>query len=175
MTKEEIEHQIANWQNADYLAAYFAQNQGELENLLEVVFDDSNKRNWIAAWVLDKLNDKNPELLQSILPRIAQQVYQTQNHSKLRHYLKILSLHRLPTELSGELFEHCFSTFTNPTFAVAIRVHAMQILYEISQTEPDLKPELIHLIENELEIHPSPGIKSRGKRLLSLLRNQIMR
>lgn len=175
MTKEEIEQQIADWHNSDYLSHYFVQKPEELEQLLAVVFDDSKKRNWVAAWVLDKVNEKNPELLKPVLSRITEQVYQTHDQSKLRHYLKILSLHPVPANLSGELFEQCFQILTNPAYAVAIRVHAMQVLYEISQTEPDLKPELIHLIENEMEIHPTPGIKSRGKRLLKHLSAQISR
>lgn len=172
MNKEEIEAQIADWHNSDYLSAYFANNPENLDQLLALVFDDSKKRNWIAAWVLDKLNERKPELLTPLLPRLISQIDQTKNHAKLRHYLKILSLHPAPADLAGKLFEQCFQIFTNPAYAVAIRVHAMQVLYEISQSEPELKPELILLIENEMEIHPTPGIKSRGKRLLSMLRSQ---
>lgn len=175
MNPKEIEQQLDNWQNCQELTVHLMRFPGQLPLLMTVLADDSNKRNWVAAWVLDKVNEKKPKLLENLLPRIAQLAMQTGNQSKLRHYLKILSLHPIPEALSGQLFERCFLIFTNPSFAVAVRVHAMQILYEISQSEPELKPELVGLIENEMEIHPTAGIKSRGKRLLTLLRKQINR
>jgi len=48
----------------------------------------------------------------------------------------------------------------------------MQILYNISEKEPELKPELIDVIENEMELHPTPGILSRGKKILKKLHEQ---
>lgn len=49
----------------------------------------------------------------------------------------------------------------------------MQILFEISEYEPGFKPELIQLIEHEIEYHASPGIISRGKSLLSTLYHKV--
>ena len=64
------------------------------------------------------------------------------------------------------LFNFCFEVFTNSTEPVAVRVHAMQILFNIAQKEPDFTGELINLIENEIELHGSAGIASRGRKLL---------
>lgn len=112
MTREEIEQQIAGWQDSNKLLGHFVQKPEELEQLLAVVFDDSKKRNWVAAWILDKINEQEPKLLKPVLPQIAAQVGKTANLSKLRHYLKILSSHTVPTHLSGELFEQCFLILT---------------------------------------------------------------
>ena len=48
----------------------------------------------------------------------------------------------------------------------------MQILFNISEREPELKHELIQLIEHEIEYHSSAGIKSRGSKLLRKLYRQ---
>jgi hypothetical protein len=48
----------------------------------------------------------------------------------------------------------------------------MQVLYGISENEPDFKPELIQIIEQEMEYRPTPGIISRGSKLLKKLRKQ---
>jgi len=49
----------------------------------------------------------------------------------------------------------------------------MQVLYNISEKEPELKPEILALIENEMENHFSAGILSRGGKLADKLRKQI--
>lgn len=70
------------------------------------------------------------------------------------------------------MLDFCIHHFTTAEEPIAVRVHAMQILYNISETEPDFKPELIHIIEHELEYHSSAGIKSRGGKLLKKLRKE---
>jgi hypothetical protein len=67
------------------------------------------------------------------------------------------------------LLNYCLEVFTNAAEPVAIRVHAMQILFNIAQKEPDFSGELIELIENEIELHGSAGLASRGRKLLKKL------
>jgi hypothetical protein len=49
----------------------------------------------------------------------------------------------------------------------------MQILYNISEIETDLKAELLAVVEHEMEYHSTAGILSRGSKLANKLRNQI--
>jgi hypothetical protein len=56
--------------------------------------------------------------------------------------------------------------------AAAIKVHAMQILYDISQKEPDLKPEVISAIELAIQ-EGTTGVKNRGRRMLKKLYKEI--
>jgi hypothetical protein len=63
-------------------------------------------------------------------------------------------------------------TLTSAKEPLAVRVHAMQILYNISEKEPDLKPEILAIFEHVMENHSSPGIISRGKKLVQKLRKQ---
>ncbi|PTN07373.1 hypothetical protein [Mangrovibacterium marinum] len=175
MTSEEIQQLIIEWGDVRYLPDYFHRHPEEMHKLVEIVFSESHSSNWRAAWLLDKINEKDPIQVHEFIPPIIDFAYSTENGSKLRHLLKIISLHEIPREQAGKLFDYAFSVFTNPNYAIAIRVHAMQILFEISEMEYELKPELISLIENELEIHPSPGIKSRGTKLLRKLCKQTNR
>ncbi|WP_163709967.1 hypothetical protein [Mangrovibacterium lignilyticum] len=173
MTSAEIQELLRNWENSELLFSHFANQPKDFEKLLQLVFDDSQAINWRAAWILDHVNDRNSLLVGIYLPRIIEAALQSKNASKLRHYLKIISTHPIPTESAGFLFDRATAIFTDAECPIAVRVHAMQVLYEISQMEPDLKSELIQLIEHEMEFHPSAGIKSRGKRLLKRLNTQI--
>ena len=59
----------------------------------------------------------------------------------------------------------------NPKEALAIKVHSMQIMYNISETEKDLKPELASIIEYQYDLN-SVGFKSRADKLLKKLYKQ---
>lgn len=170
MTTDEIRQLIKNWENTDGVFTYFNEHTGDFSTLLMVALDDTEPTNWRAAWLVDKINDRHPEVIAGNIDRILQAVYETENQSKLRHFLKLISLHPIDIEAAGKLFDRTLSIFTDSTYAIAIRVHAMQILYEISLLEPDLKQELILIIEQELEHHSSAGLLSRGRKILSKLR-----
>jgi len=82
-------------------------------------------------------------------------------------------LFRSPEKDLAVLLDFCIQEFTNGSEPVAVRVHAMQILFNISQKEPDFAGELIGLIEQEIEFHGSAGISSRGLKLLKKLKSNI--
>ncbi|WP_372774035.1 hypothetical protein [Mangrovibacterium sp.] len=172
MTREEIQELMIEWENTSALCDYFRSHPEEMFKLVEIAFSESHQLNWRAAWVLDKVNEKNPIQVSYFIPQMIEFVYATKNESKLRHFLKIISRHQIPYQQIGKLFDFALSIFTDANVAIAVRVHALQILFNISEIECELKSELILLIEHELEIHPSAGIKSRGTKLLKKLKKQ---
>jgi hypothetical protein len=172
MTTNEIKQLIKDWENTETVFDYFNKHTGDFPNLLTVALDESDPTNWRAAWLVDKLNDRHPKLIAAHIDRILEASFSTENQSKLRHFLKLISLHPITKHSAGKLFDRSLTIFTSPGYAIAIRVHALQILYELSKEEPELKRELILTITQELELHPSAGIVSRGQKILNKLRQQ---
>ena len=60
----------------------------------------------------------------------------------------------------------------NPGTAIANRAYSMTILYNISNQEPELKPELITLFESQKDSE-SAGVYARAKILLQKLYKEI--
>lgn len=100
-------------------------------------------------------------------------IQEIRNHAEQRHFLKLISLNEIDKKYQSFLMDYCFNAFTSGNEPVAIRVHAMQVLFNISESEPDFKPELLAIIEHEIEVHPSAGISSRGNKLAKKLNSQI--
>jgi hypothetical protein len=121
--------------------------------------------------LVEKIHEKYPNLILPYLAVMTDFVLITKKSGKKRHLLKLISLHDIPEEKMDILLNFCIDVFTNPTEDIAVRVHAMQILFNIAQKEPDFAGELIGLIEHEIEFHGSAGISSRGQRLLKKLYN----
>lgn len=171
MNENEIHELIKSGENRTLLLNYFAQQPEHLNILLKIAFDDSEKYTWRAAWMADKIHEQNPELILPFLPLMTEFVVKTQHSGKKRHLLKLISLHDIQEENLALFLNYCIEIFMNAAEPVAVRVHAMQILFNIALKEPDFSGELIEMIEHELEYHGSAGMTSRGKKLLVKLHN----
>ncbi|AHW61876.1 hypothetical protein SAMN05444285_107122 [Draconibacterium orientale] len=175
MTEQELFEHLNAWENIEVVAASILNDPEQFHTLVQLALNDTRQKSWRAAYLVDKIHDEKPELLQPYLRALIGQLETEMNASKRRHWLKLISMNALPKEHIGFLFDYCIEAFTSGSEAVAVRVHAMQILFNISELEPDLKPEVLQIIEQEMEFHPTAGIRSRGKKLATKLFKQIQR
>ena len=173
MTDKEIIDMLSAWENMELVTNEILNNFDLWEDVINFSLNSEHRVSWRAAWLVDKINDKNPILVDIFIPAIIKQVRVEKQHGKRRHFLKVISLHQIPEEEAGRLLDFCLEKFVTEKEPIANRVHAMQILFNISETEPDLKPEILEIIQNELEHQTSPGIRSRGKKLVAQLQKQI--
>ena len=82
-----------------------------------------------------------------------------------RHSLRMLSRCPLPSGDLGPLINICFNWLTSAGESVAVKVFCMEILYRISQSEPELKKELADSIEWRMQ-EETAGFKNRGMKIL---------
>jgi hypothetical protein len=173
MTKDEMLDMIVSWENLPFLITGIIKNHVDISILADIALHSNHPKSWRAAWLMDKIHEINPALITPLVGDMIQQIKTEQNVGKKRHFLKLVSLGNIPPEEQGFLFDYSFNAFTSAKEPLAVRVHAMQILFNISETELGLKPEVLAIIEHEMENHSSAGIISRGKKLAKNLREQI--
>lgn len=169
MNENELKSLILSWENTNLVVRYISDHPEYLDVLINLAMDDSQPENWRAAWMIDKIHEQHPELVIPYLQSMTEFVLTTQNAGKKRHLLKLISINDIQEENLALLLNYCLQVFTNAAEPVAVRVHAMQTLFNIAQKEPDFSGELIELIEHEIEYHGSAGIASRGRKLLKKL------
>ena len=153
MTKNELIDLINSWENLQYLQNELVKKPELYRLLIEIAFYDKNPKSWRAAYLVDKINDKNPEMLQPFISEMIEQLKVEQNESKKRHFLKLISMNDLPFDELGFLTDYCIDVFTSDKMPVAVRVHAMQVLYNITEKQTDLKSEILLIVEHEMENH----------------------
>jgi len=173
MTESDIFNIIESWQNFHFALKQLAQNPENIPVLMKVAIRSNKPNSWRALYLADKLHDIHPEQITPYIPEMIEQLKTEEHHGKKRHFLKLISQNQVVPNTFGFLLDYCLNTFTSSKEPVANRVHAMQILFNISETEPELKPELCEIILQEMEFHPTPGILSRGKKLTKKLQKQI--
>ena len=171
MTRDEFYKLLESGENVRILTDFLLEHPNQIDQLVDIALNDPRKGMWRAMWIIDKIHEKSPKLIRPHINRMIEAIESISDDSKLRHLLKIISLNKIPQQHLSFLLEYGINELTNAERPVAIRVHAMQILFEISKQEPDFKQELIQLIEHEMEYHATGGINSRGKRLLKKLYN----
>lgn len=175
MTGNELYDLLDSWENIELVTKNIIQNPKEFDVLMSVALHHPKQKSWRAAYLVDKIHDEVPKIVIPYLPEIIEKLEIEDNASKRRHWLKLISMNPVDESHFGFLFDYCIKTFTSAKEAIAVRVHAMQILYNISEREPDLKPEVLEIIEHELEYHSTAGIRSRGVKLVKKLHAQIQK
>jgi len=173
MTEKQILELLAAWENIPLLTKELAAKPADFDVLVKTALYSADAKSWRAAYIVDLIHDNHPELLLPYLNEMILQLKEEKNNGKKRHFLKLISQNKPGEEHHGFLFDYCLNAFTSAKEAIAVRVNAMQILYNITETEPGLKPEILAIIEHEMEYHATAGILSRGRKLAAKLHAQI--
>lgn len=175
MTENDILALLESWDNFGLILIELNSNTALVPELMKVAIYSEHPNSWRAIYLADKLHDQHPELIEPYIPEMIDRLKSEQHHGKKRHMLKLISMKEIAEEHSGFLMDFCLNTFTSAKEPIANRVHAMQILYNISENEPEIKPEILEIIQQEIEFHPTPGIRSRGSKLIKKLQKQIVK
>ncbi len=173
MTEPNYLKLLESWDSFELLQHQLSEQPALLPSFMKTALYSTEPHSWRALYIVDKLYDRHPERIEPYLPEMIAQVKIEKHHGRKRHLLKLISQNSLSSEQAGFLVDYCLDVFTSSGEPVANRVHAMQILFNISEDEPDLKPELLEIIQQEIEHHPTPGIRSRGNKLAKKLFQQI--
>jgi hypothetical protein len=139
------------------------------DTLLNLTLFEKDPLAWRAAWILDGSDEQHPGLASPYLHKIIQNLPQLESKGALRSLLRLLCRFDIQEEDQGLLIDLSFGYLVSELYPVAVKVHAMQIIYKHTLIYPELKEELITVIEDQVE-NNSVGFKSRGKRIIRQLK-----
>jgi hypothetical protein len=140
--------------------------------LVTILLKNENPVSWKAAWAMDVVSEKQPDLLRHHLNRIIDHLELFTDDGAKREVLRMLSRSSMPENKTGQVITICFDWLTSVKESVAVKMFSMEILYRISQEEPGIKKELTDSIEMRMP-EESPGFRSHGKKLLKKLYSEL--
>jgi hypothetical protein len=153
---------------AEIVAENVGDNPEHFKKLMELSFSGKEKISMRASRVAIFCIQKYPHLIDPYLNKIIRKL--PEDESVRKNFMKILA--ETPLDFSEEqlgiLVETCFEMLMNDRSSIANKVYSMELLYKISELEPDLKTELIAAIEEQIPASSS-GVKTIGQRLLKKL------
>ena len=144
----------------------------EIGPLWELIEDQKDPYHWRVAWLLTHIADIKPELLIPFQTQMMDILDRPMHNGVHRSVAKILSEQDISEDNEGPLYDKCISMVNNGNVHVAIRVHCMEVAWNIGKKYPDILPELKLIIENHLP-GEKPGFKSRGNRILGRINKLI--
>jgi hypothetical protein len=148
----------------------FEVNKNLFVFLFEILKENDPQLSWRAAWAIWHLFKNRKDILDLYIAEITELLPKLPIDGQKREILKVILLYEMKDLNISILLNTCFDFLSNPNESLAVQVHSMQLLYNISLIEPDIKTELISTIEFMMPIS-SIGFKSRGNKLLKKLRS----
>ncbi len=152
----------------DLLTGEVIKSPSHFKTLLHLALHEKDPLAWRASWVLDGSDEKKPGLARRHISEIVQALPGLESKGSLRSLLRMLTRYDIPEEEQGLLIDLCFSYLVSELFPVAVKAHAMMIIYQHVLLYPELKDEFIAVIEDQ-EGNNSVGFKSRGRNLIKQL------
>ena len=152
---------------AVFIATEINGDERGFAELMALFFSKDTRTCQRAAWVVSHCMERNPWQGMPYLEKLVKNLYNNVGDATKRNTVRVLQFVDIPEKLWGETIEICFQYLTGKE-AVAIKVFAMTVIYNISRKVPEIAAELKIVIEDQLP-YGSPGFKSRGKKILAKL------
>ncbi len=149
----------------DSLIAEVIKSESHFIKLLELALHEKDPLSWRASWILDGSDEQKPGLARKYIAKIVKALPGLESKGTIRSLLRLLTRHEIPEEEQGMLIDLCFSYLVSELYPVAVKAHAMQIIYNHVLLYPELKGEFIAVIEDQAD-NNSVGFKARGNILI---------
>ena len=162
----EKEHSSAQ---RDRIVRHVGNNPKRFKELVTVFLNGPYRITQRSAWALSYCIEHHPELIKPHLKKIVQFAKKDGAYDSVkRNTVRLLQFITVPKNSQGLVADLSFAFLQDTKEPVAVRVFAMTVLVNLSKALPELKNELIPIIEDQMP-YGSPAFVSRGRKALKEL------
>jgi hypothetical protein len=154
----------------DKIVNYVGKSPERFKGLVDVFIIGPYRVTQRAAWPLAYCAENYPELVKPHLKTILNNLKKPGIHDAVkRNTVRLLQFIEIQEKYQGQVADICFGYLQDTREPVAIRVFSMAVLANLARYNPELKQEIIILIEDQLP-YSSAAFRSRAKKVLKVLR-----
>ncbi|HTH58435.1 MAG TPA: hypothetical protein VL728_20450 [Cyclobacteriaceae bacterium] len=152
------------------IVKYVGSDASRFSKLVDVFLDGPYRVTQRIAWPLGYCVKENTTLIHPHLSRILKFVRRPGLHDSVkRNVTRLLQFIDIPKKHQGAAADICFMFLSDTNEPVAVRVFSMTVLANLAKEMPELKNELIPIIEDQLPFGPAAFV-SRGRKVLKELK-----
>lgn len=152
------------------ITRWIGNNPARLDQLVQLFLFDEYRVVQRAAWIMSLVAEVHPLLLKPHLPAMVDRMGDDNIPVAVkRNVVRVLQHMDIPEDLQGPVMNYCFRFLEDPAETVAVRAFSMTVLARLARQYPDIKQEIVLLIEDQLREGATAGFVSRGKRTLKEL------
>ncbi len=157
--------------NTAFVVDWVGSNQKHFDELIGLLLSNEFMMSQRASWVVGNCVEVHPELVKKQLPIIIANLHNNKLHDAVkRNTIRLLQFVEISEKLEGQVLDLCFNYLSHKEESIAVKVLSMIVLTNLVRKYPELKPELILLIEEQMQLPSStPAILSRGRKALTSL------
>jgi hypothetical protein len=152
------------------IVQYVGSSPERFGELVDVFLNGPYQVTQRSAWPLSNCTELHPALVKPHLKKLIAFLAKAGEHDAVkRNILRLLQFIPIPKSLQGKTADLCFQFLGDTKEPIAIRVFAMTVLANLANENPELKNEIIPMIEDQMP-YGSAGFVSRGKKVLKELK-----
>ncbi len=156
-------------QQAEFIAKYVIENPENLNELIDFFLANEYLISQRAAYSVSIIGQWQPKLIFPYFEILVNNLTKKGIHDAVkRATLRIFEKNAFPENLEGIIADTCFKFMKNQLEPVAIKAFSMTILEKIVDKYPELRLELIEVIENSMDFQTA-AFTGRGRKILKSL------
>lgn len=148
------------------IVKWIGSSQQRFDELFQLFLHDEYRVIQRAAWPLSNAVVEHPELIRKHFRALLDNLRKPNRHEAVkRNTLRLLEYVDIPKRFQGEIMDLCFSQISDPREKPAVKASGITILDKLSQLYPEIRQELITIIEERWDTE-SPAFKARARKIL---------
>lgn len=144
-------------------------NAAAFDELVWLFLHDEYRVVQRAAWPVRYCVEAHPAWAGKHLGDLLKNLRNPVHDAVKRNTARLLEFLPVPEALVGEAVDVLFKLLADPKEPVAVRCFSMTAIFKHCQNEPELLEELRLTVEELLENGSTPGLRSRGSKLLKAI------
>jgi len=170
MTKEEFASLVVQAgisMDMKEMVGYIEQGQVLAKDVFFISIDSQNSASWYASWILNHYIDKNHNAIAPYLDAaiVALQAIERTGHRRLLLRYFMVTSEWDEYEHLGLLLDICLRIIQDTTSPSGLTANAMSVVDRIAEKEPDIKNEVLVILEEQLP-YLATGAKNRANKII---------
>ncbi len=159
--------------NSVKISLYVGADADRFAELMSYMLGDDRELSRRAAWAVSFCFENHPFLFDAHVEELVNVMASKKYHDAVkRTATQALQYMEIPEDLEGPAYDNAIAILNDTEEPIAVKAYSMSILEKIALKFPELKQEVILIVENQIP-YSSAGYKSRGTKLLKKLKERV--
>jgi hypothetical protein len=153
--------------NCDAIVAWVGKSQQRFDELFTLFTNDVYRVVQRSAWPVSYCVEAHPIFIKKYFAVLLNNIKKPNIPDAVkRNTLRLLQFVNIPENHHGEVMNTCFEIVQSMQEKPAVKMFSLVVLDKLANTYPEIKPELLLIIETQMP-YESLAFKSRGKKILA--------
>jgi hypothetical protein len=139
------------------------------KELIGLILENVSPISEKAAWAMNHCFENEVGFFEDYFSEMTQVFAETNYSDSIkRNIVRVFQFIDIPEQFQASIINSCFALVTNKKSAIAVKAFSLGVLEKMVKLYPELKNELVVVIEDLLP-KASSGLKNRGQHILRRL------